>query len=146
MIDFTQLLDSRVDKAERPKPLPVGTYLLRITALPQQVSSRDKGTPGMTYIYKVIEAGGDVDQDQLAEIDLTKKQIKDTFWITEDAMFRFREFLEKLGLNVEERSFTECLPETPNREIKAYITQTASSKAGDDTRYNNIEKYLSVEE
>lgn len=143
--DFSSLLSADITSVERPKPKPVGTYRLRVIKVPDPVESRDKGTPGMQFTFAYVEALADVDPDLLAEVDLTKGTLRDTFWLTDDALYRFREFLEKIGLDVETKTFKEIIPETPNQEVYAYISQQPS-RSGDGAVFNTIDKYLSVEE
>ena len=142
-VDFTQLLDVKAEDVKRPPPKPVGTYILRIAKAPETTESRDKGTPGLQYTFNYVEALEDVDPELLAEVDLTKGTLRDTFWLTEEAQYRLKEFFEKMGLDIEGKTFAELVPDSVNMEIKAHVTQNPG-RGG--VIYNNIEVYLAMDE
>ena len=141
-VNFKDLLDKKVEDTERPKPVPVGTYRLQIQGHEFGRSSQKK-TPYVRFSFKIVQPGEDAEMSDLEGINWGKKTLRDDFYLTEDAMYRLRDFLEKnLQLNGTGRSFDELLPETKNMELEAYISQNPSQKEGDDSIYNNIDRYL----
>jgi len=125
MVDLNTLLTKEVDKAERPKPIPVGTYSMLIGAHKFGESSKKK-TPFVEFELSFIEAGADVDREALAEVEaqkpLSERQHSATFYLTENAMFMLKEFLETVGLEIGAgRTFQDAIPETRGQRVDAYF-------------------------
>jgi hypothetical protein len=140
MADFADLLSSKVEDAKRPPSLPVGNYILAIKGY-EAVESDKKKTPGIEVTYGVVAPAEGVDPRLLEGIDLSQRELYDSFWLTDAAKYRLREFLEKIGCNIHGRSFREVLPEINGMKVKAYVTQVPSDKPGDDRIFNNITGY-----
>lgn len=124
MTDFQSILDTKVDDAEAPKPLPEGTYLGIIDSYEFGESSQKK-TPYCRVWCKPTEAMDDVDQEALDAVlaqvdqDLTKRRLREDFYLTENAMFRLREFLENhVQLETSGRPFSEVIPEMQGQQVK----------------------------
>lgn len=126
--NFSNILDREFEKAERPKPLPVGTYLTIIEGLPRYDKSSKKQTDFVEFTHRFVAAGDDVDTDELAEVggltlkDGTPRTIKNTYYLTEDAAWRLDKFLEDLGYDLEEAKAEgitrrQMCEEAANREI-----------------------------
>lgn len=98
--NFTSILSRPATDFERPKPLPQGTYLMLVKPPYRLDESSKKKTPFIEWLCDVVEAGEDVDPTELAEMGgIAGRQVKATFYLTEEATFRLREFLEVLGLD-----------------------------------------------
>lgn len=140
MPDFTKFLDMDVDSIKsKPRFLP-GFYEVVVKAYETTESSAKK-TPGIKFAFEVTEvvdvAGEDTDE-------FIGRVIYDTFWFSEDAMFRFKTLFEalrvesagrKIGAVLEDCVQQRCLievqeeadqnnPEKVYARIKAY-SQTA---------------------
>lgn len=104
MTDFNTLLDAPLDQFEAPKPFPPGSYLAVISA-PAKINpppSEDK-SGSVVFPVSLQEAMPDVDQEALAEAlngkPLTAQTMDLTFYLSEKAAYRIREFAEQhLGL------------------------------------------------
>lgn len=142
MVDFSELLNVEANKVERPPAKPVGTYVLRVTKTPEQIESREKKTPGLQFTFAYVEALADVDPELLENVDLSKGTIRDTFWITEDSLYRLKEFYEKAGADIESKTFKELVPESANMEVLAHVVQVP----GRDSMFNQIDSYASITE
>ena len=129
MVDFNQLLAGKVGDTELPKPLPVGTFRAVIRNH-EIVESSQKKTKGVQFNFTATEAQEDVDAEALASygVDkLGKARLKDTFWLTEEAMSRLRGFLEKtLKLDCSSQSYSEALAQTTGLEVFLSIKHTMS--------------------
>lgn len=144
MVDFKALLNKRVDAVEKPKPLPVGLYICGITKY-EAGESQQKKTPFIRYIFRVMASGPDVDVGSLPA-DWQGRELRGEFYLTEGAMWRFREFIENgLGIEVGARTFDEVLPETNNKMVGVQLIQEPSTKPGDDSIYNRIAGYVKVD-
>lgn len=140
-VNFAEILSRPVESAERPKPLPAGTYRLQITGF-EYGSSSKKQTPYVRFNYSVVSPMQDVNTEQLAGIDLAAKKLRDDFYLTADALYRLREYLEKkLNLNVSGRPFGACIAEVPGKTVIASVVQNPSQREGDDSIYNEISGY-----
>lgn len=93
MPDFNALLDADPTSFERPPTLPEGEYLAVIKGS-EFGKSAQKQTPYVRFHYSILQALESVPQEALADVDLGKAKMRDDFYITEDAMFRLREFFE----------------------------------------------------
>lgn len=153
--NFASILSKPIETAERPKPYPIGTYVCRIEKHEFGESSQKK-TPYVRFFYRPLEARDDVDADALNEMGGINNEkprlLRDDFYLTEEALYRLREFLEeKVGLTISGRSFSEVIPETTNQMLGVYVTQRAGQKqAGDDPdkappMFNEVNGYTRVE-
>jgi len=74
--------------------------------------------------------------------ELTQRTINYTFWLTENSMFMFRNFINALGLD-EDHSFRENIANAPGCEVLAVLTQQPSQRG--DTIFNQIDSFTSVD-
>lgn len=96
------LLDEAPDHVERPKPLPIGTYLAVVGRWETGESSKKK-TPFVRFPLRFIQAYDDVDPDELAACGgVDGKNARTDFFMTEDAIYRLDAFHEHCGLDLEE--------------------------------------------
>lgn len=125
---FSEILNKRSEEIERPKPLPVGTYLMMIPA-PAEIKQIGKNnTDAAEFQCRVVQAMDDVDASALeAAGGIQNKTMRLTFWLTEEAAFRLKEFLIN-ALEVDEngRTLGEMMPDAVNRMFKAQIKHRPS--------------------
>ncbi len=112
---FKSILDRPMTAVERPKPLPVGTYLCTVKGEPKFDKSSRKGTDFVEFQLvpqspATDESGDnlDVDADDLKEaltkkdgtkVPLNSKAIRATYYLTEEALYRLKDFLTHLGFD-----------------------------------------------
>lgn len=134
--NFSSILDRPASEIERPKPLPVGTFLTILQGMPRHDKSAKKATPFVEFTHKIISAGEDVSEDDLKTY-LTNKDgsvknlqdvtIKNTFYITEGSAFMLKDFLKNLDFDVEsDESLRQQLDQTPGRQVYITIKHEAS--------------------
>ena len=126
-VDFASLLDAKVEEAERPKPLPKGTYTVQVQRHDTGTSSR-KGTPYIRVFFKITGAGDDVDKDKLNDPSIQRsleKEKFDDFYMTDASLFMLREFLENaLKLKVGSgRTFKDALAEIKGKRAQVIYKQ-----------------------
>jgi hypothetical protein len=153
-MSFASILNNQPSETERPKPLPVGSYQCIVKGLPRLDKSAKKGTDFVQFTLQFQSAGEDVDPDSL-EAALTKpsgekrqlseKSIKATYYLTEDALWRFKEFLKHLGLDIdgESKSYAAWLNETPNCVVGIYLKHVPSDDG--EMMYADIGKTFKVD-
>lgn len=147
-VNFGELLSVQVESVVRPPVFPPGHYLSTILSHKLDTSSV-KGTPYCEFEVKLISPQEDVDEDLFeaagGQEALDKKNaVNYKFYLTPDAFYRLREFLDDgLKLNVSGRNFDELLPEAENCQFLAKIILTPQKKEGEF--WMNIDDYAAVE-
>lgn len=150
--NFQDILDRQSTEIDRPKPLPVGSYTAMIQGLPRHDKSQKKGTPFVEFTLKILSAGDDVDEDDLNSaltkasgevVPLMDKTMRLTFYITEDSVYRLKDFLAHCGIDLDDKTMRQALDETPGRQVGITVKHTASEDG--DAIYANIGKTFSVE-
>ena len=142
--NFSSILDEAPTEVIRPQPLPVGTYLCRVTGQPRYDKSKEKGTQYVEFTLVPIDIGADVAEDDVADAGgLDGKTFRHTLWLTPDAIFMLDQFHVDCGLELDEGISRrirndECI----NQEVLAVIKHTASP---DGTRtYTNVTRTAPV--
>lgn len=132
-VDFGKLLSVQVDSVERPPLFPAGHYRTLVQSYELDESSRKK-TPYCRFNCKLLAPGEDVDMDLfedaggIAKLN-ERKTLRYDFYLTPDAYYRLREFLEEgLALNCAGRAFDQVIPDAVNMEFMAEVTHAAGQK------------------
>lgn len=152
--NFGSILDKAPSEVERPKPLPVGTYFTTLVGLPRFDKSTKKQTEYVEFMHKIISAEADVDEDDLATYltspDGTKKKLSDvtmknTYYLTENAAWRVKDFLRNCGFDVDtdDRTMREMVEDTAGKQVGVYVTHTPSQDG--QSVFANIDKTVAVE-
>ena len=134
---FESILDTPTADVERPKPLPAGTYDVIVSGMPEHGESAQKKTPFVRFTYKIAAAHDDVDETELTELlsgkdgevtPLTEKSIRDTYYVTPDALWRLNDVLGNMGIDTdaEGRTIRHALDETPNASLRIEVAHRAS--------------------
>lgn len=137
MTDVRSLLDVPMDEIKKPPVWPVGTYYGFIEKY-EPGETAQKKTKFVRFIFRITRADESVPQDMLEGIDVTKRSFRKDFYLMEDKSqhWRLKEFLEKLGINVEGRTMGAALPEVTSKAVKIELTQKANQ---DNTEmYNEV--------
>lgn len=137
-IDFNAILDTSFDSIEKPKPLPVGTYNFVVVDFGTGTTPQ-KGTPFIELQCRPLSPGADVDVTQLDMASLPKKKLRLTFWMSDDARFRFKDFLEARGISTAGQSIKSVLPALKGLTFTGYVTQGMSDKGN---IFNNIDRVI----
>ena len=125
-LNFGSILDRAPSEIEKPKPLPQGSYITQIVGQPRFDKSTKKQTEYVEFTHKLLAAQEDVDEDELKALGGVKdKVMKNTFYLTEGAAWRLKEFLEHCGID-EADSLREMIEETPGKQVGIFINHEAS--------------------
>jgi len=131
MVDFTSLLDKRLDDVEAPALLPQGSYIMTIAGYRTGESAKKK-TPYVEFDLKISSAMDDVDQEELAQVkNLQDKTLKTQFYLIEDALFRLKDFCKKTGVSTEGKSFTEILSEIAGAQLIGIVNHRVNPENTD---------------
>lgn len=120
MPNFRELLKIKLEDIKEPKLLPIGTYH-GVIASHEGGFTTQKQTPFIRFTYKLQSAGDDIAPEDLAGIDLSTRRLSSDFYITTEALWRFKSFLASLGLP-EGVYVDEMVPDTIGRNVVIYVT------------------------
>lgn len=142
---FASVLDMPASEIERPKPLPVGSYICVVQGQPRIDKSAKKQTEFSEFTLKLLEALDDVDTDALEAIGGIKdKTTKVTFYHTENSIYRLKEFLEHCGVDMEDGiSLRQLIAEAPGKQVVAHIVHEASQDG--EAIYAKVKNTTAVE-
>lgn len=144
--DFSHLLAAKADDVKRPPVKPAGTYHAIISGY-EFGKSKDKGTPFVMLKFNNVTPGPDIDPSALVApdgepIDLSKwtpsTRGLTNFYITENSLFRLKEFMEGLGIPSAGRSLNEMLPDIRNQPVLLVVAVRAYENG--DGFFNEIEE------
>jgi hypothetical protein len=128
-----------MEDVERPRPLPVGDYLLAIEST-EEIKSSQKGTPGIQVNFRVLAADDSVDKELIQGM-VPGKKMRERFWITEDSLFRLKEFLEKTGL--QSGMIAVQIKELPGKQVIGSVIQKPATD-GSSNVYNEFSGFRAV--
>ena len=132
---FRQLLSQATDAVERPRAVAAGHYLGEIKAY-EFGTSRQRQTPYVMFTLVPSEETADVPAGANAGIDLSKKELRKTLYITPTALYRISDFLDAVLGKTTGRSFDERIPETRGVRVMFAVT-TRDNEDGTET-YNDV--------
>jgi hypothetical protein len=125
--NFGAILDQQASEIEAPKPFPVGTYVCVVRGLPRFDKSSKKGTDFVEFQLQPVSVLEDVDPDALEEFGgISDKTLRVTFYITEDAVYRLKDFLVNCGIEADGRTLSEMINDAPGQTICALVSHRAS--------------------
>jgi hypothetical protein len=139
-IDFSKLLKRPAGQAKPQTPLPIGDY-------PAILKSWEPGTSqnGNSYIrfhvgltgwpegFSESETMYEGPGGQMVPIDLSKRQLRRDFFLTDDALVMLDNFLRTLGFEDELANGAEyevLLPQTIGKAVTAEVQQFTSQRTG----------------
>jgi hypothetical protein len=124
MPDLKDLLKRPTDDIKPPQPLPAGTYFGTIIEHLFKESAQKK-TPGLELTIRVTGHGDDVDPGDVKDlgIDLHTKTFRHTFYITEDSLYRLKQFWESCGIEGGGRSLGEIIPDLQGCNVQFTLIQ-----------------------
>ncbi len=125
MANFSDILDLETSETERPKPLPQGTYTCVVQGLPRYDKSSKKQTPFVEFTLAPNGVLDDVDAEALEDMGgFAGKTIRATYYLTDDALWRLKEFLAHCG--IEDGKYRDCIDQTPGCSVGAVLRHKAS--------------------
>lgn len=141
MTDFSNLLSAKFDEIKRPPIKPAGTYHALITGY-ELGRSTQKKTPYVRFVFGGLQPGADIDPASCVDsdgtpIDFTRWKPTIDFYITPDALFRLKEFLESLQIPGTGREIKEMLPES--RNLPVHLTVSVKPNEDGTGFFNRVE-------
>ncbi len=100
--NFASILDESPTEVSAPQPAPQGTYVF-VVGNPRYDKSSVKGTDFVEFPVRAVAAESDVDEAELEEAGgLDAINLRATFYLTEDAVYRLDEFHSHCGIDLED--------------------------------------------
>lgn len=129
---FSDALNRTAEEIQRPKPLPIGHYVLQVTKHPEQRASQDNLYEWLTFNCVVVSPSEDVDPDMLAEFGkVAGVPVRKEFMFSTDdedknrfeqTLNNVKQFLEHLGVDISVGTMKEWLPQAVNARFLCEIT------------------------
>lgn len=121
-VDFKALLSKPVLKDRRPPPLPGGHYDGVITNYEYGTSAK-KQTPYVRFFARAETPQDDVSPEALSEAlnggDITKRQLQTDFYLTDNARFMLKQFLESCGIAMDDTTtYDSVIPQVVNSRVR----------------------------
>lgn len=118
MATLEELMNTPSKEIKPPEAYPVGTYHCIVDGPPEQGKSSQKQTDFLRFKLKIMSALADVDAQKAAEAQITGKTLQVEYYLTEAALWRFKEFLiDHLGIVEGDKSLKELVAETQGRQL-----------------------------
>lgn len=142
--DLNSLLSRPASEFKAPPALPAGTWEA-IVGQPEFGKSSKKKTDYVRYPLTATSPTDDVDQDALQDLEFNGKKLGRgvDFYLTEDALYRLTDFLKSLGLDVENASLTELIPQAVGQPVLVSVT-VAMATDGSGKEYNEVGRVVGV--
>lgn len=141
--NFSDVLNKKLDTVEKPKPLPAGTYFALINAAPDIKPRGQNNNLAAEFTFKILQPTEDVDAEALAEQGgIRDRTLRYTLWLTDDALWRAKQFIENCGVEDTDISLTQGLQACIGAQVKVLVKQVPS-KDGEEL-FANIDKVLKV--
>ena len=142
MPDFSQLLKKPAGEAKRPPPLPAADYYGMVKSYEVGDQNRNR-TPYVRFQlalqdwpdnspdeWQVTDADGNAHTVSKADVDLSKRQMRKDFYLTDDALWRLDEFIRSCGIDAKGRDYEEIIPEVVGQpvmvEVQQYLNQNTN--------------------
>lgn len=132
MPDFSSLLRKPAGEAKKPQALPVGSYSGVVKSFEVGDNNKNK-TPYVRFHLALTDWPENVDDADRSDesgslIDLSKRQLRRDYYLTDDALFRLDDFLRSVGIELANRSYEETVPEAVGAavliDVQQYVNQT----------------------
>lgn len=150
-VNFKHLLNKPSGEAKKPEALPAGDYPAIIRGHEMGESSKKK-TPYIRFHLALTGWPDEIGEDQrvsinkdgsTSPIDLSKKQLKCDFYLTDDSLYRLDDFLKTTGL-ASGRTYEELIPECHGLHVVAEVRQEVNEQGDEATTYNKVDKIVGI--
>lgn len=144
--NFSHLLKRPAGKSKKPEALPAGLYPGVLKSF-EYGDSNQKKTPYVRFHLGITGWADDVSENEkmqenadgkMEPIDLSKRQPRRDYYLTDDALWRLDEFLRELGIEPTGRSYEEVIPEAVGQTVTIELQQQLNEKTSEP--YNQVGK------
>ena len=141
--NLASLLNKSADDVKRPVPLPDGTYF-GIIESHEFTESSQKKTPGVQYNIRLTHAHEDVDLSDFESEGgvVAEKNMRTTFWLSENALFMLTDFIAACGIETSGRQLGELVPQVIQQPVMVDVVRKPNKQG--DGFYNEIRSLKSA--
>lgn len=140
MPDFSQFLRKPAGEAKKPPVLPMGDYPGQIKSFELGDQNKNK-TPYVRLHLGLTDWASGV--EPLPEVELSKRQFRRDFYLTDDALWRLDELIRSCGAHVEGQSYEESLPNLVGASVLIEVQQGMSEK--NNELFNQVGKVVGTD-
>lgn len=118
-LDFSKILAKQADQIEKPKPLPIGSYVAVNPKLPEFKGIGKNETPAAEFGLNIIAPMDDVDPEHIAAFgDVKGKTVRHRMFLTEGTEYRTKEELKNaFGIEEDGKNLGQMFNETINKQV-----------------------------
>ena len=125
--NISSFIKKPAGQAKKPPALPAGNYQYVIKGFETGDNNKNK-TPYLRLAIGLLGYGEDIDQSEIDPgIDLSKRQMRKDFYLTDDSLWRLDEFIKTTGIDFEGKDYEEVFPllvgEQGIAEVQQYMNQ-----------------------
>lgn len=131
-VNFAAILGKQASAIEKPKPLPIGTYMCNNPALPSFKGIGKDETPCAEFGLIVLQPTDDVNPQELADYgDWKGKRVRHRMFLTEASEFRTKEELKNAFGIDDNQTLGQMFNETINKQVLVKIKHTPNADGTD---------------
>lgn len=148
MTTFEEILNKKLVDISDPQSLPSGTYAAVVNGQYQQVTGKEKGTPGFVFTLSLIRPIAVDDMDDLAKMGgASGKSVRYSIYVSEASEWRLKQFLgDHLGIEMSngaaKKSIGQALAEINGRNVAVVLKREprANNESGFRTTVESTAK------
>ena len=143
-VDFSKILQKQATEIEKPKPLPIGSYVAVNQKLPDFKGVGKNETPAAEFALVVLAPMDDVDPEHLAAYgDVKGKVARHRMFLTEGTEYRTKEELvNAFGIEEAGKNLGQMFNETINKQVIVKIRHRPNDDGTDI--YAEVESLAAV--
>lgn len=144
-LDLSSLLKRPANAAMKPQPLPIGDYPGIIKSFAYDDKNKNN-TPYVRFQLGLLdwpesvspeERGQKDPQGNFVPTDLSKRNLRADFYLTEDAFYRLTEFCKSCGLD-EGQEYDVLIPQLVGQRVTVTVQQGVNQQTSEI--FNNVAK------
>jgi hypothetical protein len=133
MVDFTSLLKKPAGEASKPKALEAGDYPGIIKSFEVGDNNKNK-TPYVRFLVGITDWAETVSEEDKTNtdgspVDLSKRQLRRDYYLTDDALWRLDDFIKSCGVEAHGRAYDEVLPELIGAQVMVQVQQYVNQQS-----------------
>lgn len=151
MSDYAEIADLSWENIQEPKPVPVGTYLLKLKNAVFQPSKEEGRSPVVMFVHSPKEAMEDVKAEELEELgseyDISENKVFTRIYIEDGSSWAaVRNLLAKHGVETK-GSIPETLKKAKGSEVLGYLVKDRfERKDGTVGENNKVTEWAKVDD
>jgi hypothetical protein len=128
--NFANLMNRPAGQAKPPTALPEGVYSGIIKSWAND-ETKNK-TPLVRFVVTPTAWPDEIDDDARQGIDLSTRQLRRDFFMSEDAMHRLDTFIRSCGIDPTDQTYAEVMPQLIGMDVLATVKHRIVQRPGED--------------